>query len=117
MEHMIRKYTYEYLKDSAKKYKSKSEWCRAERCAYNAALHKPFYCEITSHMKQNKRGGTKPVKWTKDVVLKLIKKCSSRTEFQRKYKTAYVTAQRKGFLYELYAEAELECLNANRTNK
>lgn len=91
-------WTKEKCQESALKCKSKIEFIKKYRGAYKRSNEKGWYKEITSHM-------TRPtyhnLKWTKEKCKEEASKYKSRTEFSKKYTSAYVTASKNNWLDDI----------------
>lgn len=92
------KWTLDKVTSEARKYSSRLEFQIAAPGAYAAAKRNKWLDKVCYHMpkRQRERGY-----WTKDKVQKLLDKCSTRVEFQKKYHAAYRAAQRHGWLDSL----------------
>lgn len=77
----------------------KTEFQRKFPAAYKIALKNGWLTEITKHFKEV----VKPVGfWTKEACLNEALKYKTRSEFQNKSRSAYASAQRNGWLRDMY---------------
>jgi predicted GIY-YIG superfamily endonuclease len=95
--HMDKSYytfwTDEMLRELAKKFKTKTEFQKAESSAYNSALRKgmDFLNDITSHMDKKKRG-----KWSDVDLENEAKKYQNKGDFQKYSNSAYIISRNRG---------------------
>jgi hypothetical protein len=95
--HMDKSYytfwTDEMLRELAKKFKTKTEFQRAESSAYNSASRKgiDFLNDITSHMDKKKRS-----RWSDEDLEKEAKKYQNRGDFQKYSNSAYIVSRNRG---------------------
>lgn len=97
----ISKYKDEELNIIAKKYKSKVDFRKNDKLAWQASIRKgkTFYNTICKHMKR-----LTAEKWTKQTLIKFVKqkKFKTRTEFNKKASGAYSAAWKMKLLDELF---------------
>lgn len=86
------KWTKKRLHSIALKYKTKSEWQKNDEISYDRARYKPFYDEITFHMRPLHKN------WTIDLIIEKLEECKSRKEMRTKYQQGYRKALRLGII-------------------
>ena len=88
------KWDYNAIKDEALKYKTRVEFSKNSKSAYNAAKRMGIFDEITSHMPI-------PKEWTIDELESEAQKYRTITDFQKNSKGAYLKAYRLGILKDI----------------
>lgn len=102
--HMERKlhrknhWTLDRCLETAKQYKTKSEWQQAKRGGYSIAAKNKWIDKCTAHMVPDGRRNVGPRLWTREKCLALAKSCGSRLEFKNASGSAYLRARVKGWL-------------------
>lgn len=91
-------WTKQACADEAAKYKTRSQFKRQSKSAYNMAHRKGYLDAICGHMVPGRKGLKK---WTKQKCAKEAKLFKSRTEFQKRATGAYKAAYRNGWLDEI----------------
>lgn len=95
-------WTKENCMVSALKYTSPREWMRKESAALNCAWKKGWYRECTMHMDKKKPKGY----WTKENCMKSAREFDSKNEWKKRFRTAYFTVCRNGWIKECTAHME-----------
>jgi hypothetical protein len=93
------------VKEEALKYNSRSEFSKGSGSAYNVSLKNGWLDEVCSHMipTQYPMGH-----WNeKKNVIDVISGCKNKTEFAKKYKGAYKSVIRNGWMDELFPKKKL----------
>jgi hypothetical protein len=90
------KWTFEKVRDEAKKYKSRKEFGLKSPSAYQKALEMKWMDAISGHMKL---GYTK---WTKEKMLDIIKECHDMADVKKKSGALYVYIMRHKLQKELF---------------
>ncbi|AGB06850.1 hypothetical protein [Vibrio phage VH7D] len=94
------KWTPERLKEDALKYKTRTEWCKNSSGAYNAARNRGLLDECCAHMKSSQRPNGF---WNLETLQEDASKYNSRSEWEKRSRSAYYAAQRRGLLDECCA--------------
>jgi len=92
------RWTSDKCKAEALKCSSKKEFREKFAAAYIAATKNKWLEEVCAHMTSNIRPRGF---WTEEECNKAAKKCSSRSEFQKKFNRAYVICKKEGWLNEV----------------
>lgn len=93
-------WTRELVLKEAKKYKRRTDFHKKSGSAFGAASRNGWLEEACSHMIMvlKPKGFWK----IKDNVITVASKCSSISDFQRRYSRAYFYARTEGYIYELF---------------
>ena len=94
-----RKWYYDSVKEEASKYKSRNEFAKGKRGAYNVALKNGWLDDFDWLVKPKK------VKWYYDSVKEEASKYKSRGEFQKRCGYAYEVARINGWLDEWFVHS------------
>lgn len=86
-------WTAESVITTAKSFKSKTEFNRTARGAYDAAKRLKVFDKATEHMRKKEKA-MRPTKWTIEAIKEEAKKYSSRWEFGKNCRSAYEAALR-----------------------
>lgn len=92
------KWTLNQCKTEAKKFKSRTAFRVQSASAYNVAYKNGWLDECCSHMTPKKQTDGY---WTRNQCASVAKKCTTRTEFNEKYSSAYTAAHRNNWLDEI----------------
>jgi superfamily II DNA or RNA helicase len=100
--HMIKRgfLTKEMCIESALKYNTINEWRKYHASDYTAAIRKNWIDDCTKHMIASTR--VKGFWKIKENCINVAKKCTLKSEFIKKYYTAYDNAKKNGWLEECY---------------
>jgi len=104
-EVLVRKWTKAKVSRDAKLYQTRSAWKRNSPSAYKAARLMGIFEIAVAHMVLKSR----PLKWTKEAVLRDAKEYSSKPEWRRNSGGAYTAAKKKGWYKQ--ATAHMSTLN------
>ena len=74
----MKRYSDQDLKAAAQKYKTRSEFSKAEKTKYNTAANRGILDEICSHMQPRKQN------WKISDLLKIAKKYKTQRDFKKK---------------------------------
>lgn len=96
----IRKWTKENVSKEAKKFQSKSQFCKYAVGACAAAKRYGWFDEVTSHME------IKKVNWSKEAIQKIANNYIHRSEFCNENKAACQAARRNGWYEEICSHME-----------
>lgn len=97
------KRSFEECLKIAKKYKSRGEFSKNARNVYMTAYNNGWLDEICSHMKTNvKPSGY----WTFNNCEKHALDCKTKSEFMRKFPSAYSIASREGWVEKICSHME-----------
>lgn len=104
------KYTDEYIKQEALKYKTRSEFKCKDELLYNTAWNRDLLNEVCSHMEY------KHTKWNFQKLQEEALKYKTRSEFSIKDGKAYTAARRKNYLNTICTHMEDGRKNRNNKN-
>ncbi len=90
-----RVWSKEAVFELSKHYKTKREFCKANKSAYNAAWKKHWLEEMTWLAKSAREP------YTKEEVLSIAKQYTTKMDFRKSVPNVYNIAQKKGWLYEI----------------
>lgn len=90
----MQKWTYEKCLEESKKYKSRSEFSKNNKTAYNASIRNKWINDFV----WLKRPENKKKKWTEETVLEEAKKYKSINEFRKSNKRAYNLSCENGWI-------------------
>lgn len=90
------KWTYEKVRDEAKKYSSRKEFGLKSPSAYQKALEMEWMDQISTHMKN---GYTK---WTKERMMEILSDCKSMKDVKKKSGALYIYIMRHRLQKELF---------------
>jgi len=82
----------------------RNEFYKKYKTAYVTSSKNRWLDEICSHMEYDKRKDY----WTKERCKEVALLCEYRNEFNKKYKSAYVTSSKKGWLQEICSHMEYD---------
>ncbi len=106
------KWTYEKLQEESLKYKTRTEFAKKSKCAYERAHKMGIFEEICVHMPKHvdQSGENSPTfKWTLEKIQKEASKYVSRERFKIGSRGAYYAALRNGILDRVCAHMEYIC--------
>lgn len=98
-----KKWTLETLKEEALKYKTRSEFMKANISAYNVALKSGHYDEIVSHMGEPNKFQP-PTKWTYENISEIYLKCKTLKEVRTNYGQKVIIVAKKNGWHDKLSE-------------
>jgi hypothetical protein len=96
-------WTKERCQEEALKYKTKTKFAKNSGSAYSVTLKNKWLIEICSHMTKE----IKPIKWTKETCLIFALECETRSQFSKKYVSAYEKARLNNWLDEICSHMKI----------
>jgi len=92
-------WNYENCKNIALKFKSRSEFIKKAKGAYESSSRNGWLSSICSHMTRLK---SPPGYWTLNILLEISKEFSTLLEFRKKYNGGYQAALKHGWINEIF---------------
>lgn len=98
MRHGKNYWTYGRCKKESLKYKTRSEFVKNNKGAYERSRLNGWLDDVCSHMGSGSISRKPSGYWTKDKCIDMALNCSSRKEFAEKYNSAYERSRFNGWL-------------------
>lgn len=102
-------WTKERCQEIALKYKNKSDFRKGDNYPYVKSYKSGWLDEICSHMEEDDK--TPSGYWSKEMCIKVSKKCENRKEFREKYKSAYTACYKNGWLDDIIGVSKKQLRN------
>jgi len=98
-------WTKEKCQEVALKCEHKKEFCKKYSGAYSASYRNNWINEICLHMTSIDK---KPGYWTKEKCIEISLKCENREQFKKEFRSAYNSAYKNKWLYEICSHMSYE---------
>lgn len=91
-------WTLERCIEEAKQFQTRDQWEKESPISYQKVIKRGWLTKCTAHIIDFKRKATIPAKWTLERCIEAGKRCTTRTEFKRRFHYPYEKARLNGWL-------------------